>query len=155
METVETIDQILARQPFFADFAPDYARLVAGCARLCQFQAGEYLFREGQAADNFFLIRHGRVALEIAMPGRPPVVVATASDSDVLGAAWLVAPYRTMFDARALEFTRAISFDAKCLRDKCEADHSLGYEMMKRFLPVFVKRLHATRMQILDVYGNG
>jgi CRP-like cAMP-binding protein len=155
METTETIGQILARQPFFADFPPEYSELVAGCARLCQFQPGEYLFREGDAADSFFLIRHGCVALEVAMPGRLPVIVATANDGEVLGAAWLVEPYRSMFDARAVNFTRALSFDAKCLRDKSEADRSLGYEMMKRFLPIFVKRLHAARLQILDVYGKG
>ena len=155
METTETIGQILARQPFFADFPPEYSELVAGCAHLCQFQPGEYLFREGEAADRFFLIRHGCVALEVAMPGRPPVIVATLNDGEVLGAAWLVAPYRSMFDARAINFARTLSFDAKCLRDKSEADHSLGYEMMKRFLPVMAKRLHASRLQILDVYGKG
>jgi hypothetical protein len=50
--------------------------------------------------------------------------------------------------------TRAIGIDAACLRGKCEADHDLGYEMMKRFLPILVQRLHATRLQILDVYGK-
>ena len=37
--------------------------------------------------------------------------------------------------------------------EKCEADHDLGYALMKRFLPVLVQRLQATRLQILDVYG--
>lgn len=155
METVETIDQILAKIPFFEDFPAEYAELIAGCARLCHFDAGAYLFREGQAADSFFLIRHGRVALEIAPPARAPIVVATLADGEIVGASWLVAPYRSMFEARAMDFTRAISFDATCLRGKCDADPHLGYEMMKRFLPVFVKRLNATRMQILDVYGTG
>ena len=66
----------------------------------------------------------------------------------------LAAPYRAEFDARAMEPVRAIAIDAKCLRGKCEEDHHLGYEMMKRFLPLVVERLHATRMQILDVYGQ-
>ena len=43
--------------------------------------------------------------------------------------------------------------DATCLRGKCEADHDLGYELMQRFVPVLVERLHGTRMQMLDVYG--
>jgi CRP/FNR family transcriptional regulator, cyclic AMP receptor protein len=43
--------------------------------------------------------------------------------------------------------------DGSCLRQKCEADHDLGYEMMKRFMPVLIERLQATRIQILDVYG--
>ena len=59
-----------------------------------------------------------------------------------------------MFDARATELTRAIGIDAACLRGKCDADPVLGYEMMRRFLPVVVKRLNATRLQLLDVYGK-
>jgi CRP-like cAMP-binding protein len=100
------------------------------------------------------LIRHGKVALEITTPGRPPIIFATLREGDIVGASWLAPPYLWMFDARAMELTRAIGIDAACLRRKCEADHHLGYEMMKRFLPVFVKRLHDTRLQILDVYGR-
>ena len=57
-------------------------------------------------------------------------------------------------DVRAVELTRAIGIDARCLRDKCEADPRLGYELMKRIVPIVVGRLHDTRMQILDVYGK-
>ena len=70
-----------------------------------------------------------------------------------MGASWLVPPYRWMFDARAMDLTRAIGMDGACLREKCEADHHLGYEMMKRFLSILVERLDATRIQILDAYG--
>ena len=73
---------------------------------------------------------------------------------EVVGASWLVAPYRTMFDARASTLVRAIGIDAACLRGKCDDDHDLGYEMMKRFIPILANRLQATRLQILDVYGS-
>ena len=152
---METMDRILGEHPFFADFPPEYAELVAGCARNHAFHAGEYLIRESDPADSFFLIRHGKVALEIAAAGRPPVLIATLGEGEIVGASWLVPPYRTMFDARAMEPTRAIGIDAKCLRGKCEDDHHLGYEMMKRFLPVIARRLQATRLQIMDVYGKG
>ena len=112
------------------------------------------MFHEGGAADEFFLVRHGKIALEIDAPGRAPIVFETVGVGDFVGASWLIPPYRWAFDARAVELTRATSIDAACLRGKCEADHDLGYEMMKRFLPPLVKRLHATRLQLLDVYGK-
>ena len=151
---METMDQILGKHPFFDGFPPEYVPLLAGCARNHGFHAGEYLIHEGDPADSFFLIRQGKVALEITVPGRPPAIIATLGEGEIVGASWLVPPYRTMFDARAVESTRAIGIDAKCLRGKCEDDHSLGYEMMKRFLPIIAKRLQATRLQILDVYGK-
>lgn len=148
------LDVTLREHPFFAGFAEEHSHILSGCARNRRFDAGHYLFHEGDPADEFFLIRHGRVALEVAAPGQAPVVIATLRKGEVVGASWLIAPYRWMFDARAIELTRAIGIDAACLRGKCDADPRLGYEMMKRFLPILVKRLNATRLQLLDVYGK-
>ena len=151
---MEAIEDILSEHPFFDHLPPDLARLVGGSARTHRFDAGQYLCHEGDPADEFFLIRHGTVALEIVQPGRRPIVFETVGPGEVVGASWLVAPYRTMFDARASTLVRAIGIDAACLRGKCDDDHDLGYEMMKRFIPILANRLQATRLQILDVYGS-
>lgn len=152
--TVKSMDQILGQHRFFADFPYAFAKLIAGCAHNTRFRPGEYLAHEGDRADNFFILSEGKVALEVVVAGKSPVVITTLGAQDVVGVSWLVPPYCWMFDARAIEDVRAISIDAKCLRGKCEADHDLGYEMMKRLLPVLTQRLYAARMQILDVYGK-
>ncbi len=151
---MEGLERFLKEQAFFAGFPEDQIALVAGCARNHRFDPGQYLFREGDPADEFFLIRHGRVALEIAAPGQPPIVMSTLAEGEIVGASWLLPPYRWNFDARALELVRALGIDAACLRGKCEGDHHLGYEMMKRFAPIMVQRLHAAQLQILNVYGK-
>lgn len=61
-------------------------------------------------------------------------------------------PYRWKFDAYALELARAIALDGRCLREKAETDHDLGYELLKRIAQVMEERLHATRLQLLNVY---
>jgi len=149
---MKRIDALLKELPFFAALSGEQYRIISGCARNRRFDAGEYLFREGAPADEFLVIRHGDVALEIASPGQAPVVIATLHEGEVVGAAWLVPPYRWMYDARAMGLTRGIGIDAQCLRGKCDADPGLGYEMMKLFLPMLVKGLHATQLQLLDVY---
>ena len=151
---MEGLEHILGEHPFFAGFDSAHSRLISGCARNHRFDAGHYLFREGEPANEFFLIRHGKVALEIVASGQAPIVVATLGAGEIVGASWLVPPYRWNFDARAVELTRAIGMDARCLRDKCEADHDLGYEMMKRVVAVMTQRLDDTRLQVLDVYGQ-
>ena len=151
---MEELERILSEHPFFGTLPQEHSQLLAGCAKNHRFNARQFLFHEGDAANEFFLIRHGKIALEIVAPGKAPIVIETLQDGDIVGASWLVPPYRRMFDARAVELTRAISMDAACLRGKCEADHHLGYEMMKRFLPVLVGRLNATRLQILVAYGQ-
>jgi CRP-like cAMP-binding protein len=149
------LETIVLAHPFFAGFEAELGELVSGCARNLRFEPGQYLFREGDDAKEFYLIRHGTVALEILPPGRPPVVFATEREGDIVGTSWLVPPYRWRFDARAVELTRAIGIDAQCLRNKCEADHHLGYELMKRFLPAIVQQLDEARLQLLDLYGTG
>lgn len=150
---METLERLLLAHPFLAGLDPALGGVLVGCARNLRFAPGAFLFREGEAADTFYLIREGSVALELHIPGRPPLVVATLGEGELVGASWIVPPYRWSYDARATTPTRAFGLDAACLRQKCDADHHLGYEMMKRLLPVMVKRMEAGRHQLLDVYG--
>ncbi len=151
---IRGLESLLAEHPFFEGLEPDYVSFIAGCGANVKFEAGEYIFREGEPADHFYIIRHGRVQLEIFVPERGPLAIETIGEGEVLGAAWLFPPYRWSLDARALEMTRAVALDGACLRGKCEEDHHLGYELMRRFAPIITKRLQATRLQILDVYGR-
>lgn len=148
------IKELIRDHPFFAGLDDAYLNLAAGCASNTHFKAGEYLFHEGDAADQFFLLRGGRVRLEIAAPGRAPVIVETIQAGEVIGWSWLFPPYLWQFDAQATETVRATAFDGKCLRGKCAANHDLGYELAMRSAQVLMQRLQATRLQLLDVYGT-
>ena len=151
---VEDLDRIVREHPFFQEL-PGWCRsLVTGCARNARFEPGEHVFREGSDAGNFYLLREGRVALELASGEGSVITFQTIGAGEVLGASWLVPPYRWTFDARALERTRAIALDAVCLRTKCEENPELGWDLMKRFVPVLVERMQAARLQMLDVYGR-
>jgi CRP/FNR family cyclic AMP-dependent transcriptional regulator len=88
------------------------------------------------------------------VPQRGAVTIETLHGGDVLGWSWLVPPHRTVYDARALGVVRTIALDGACLRGKCEEDPRLGYELLKRFTEVIVERLQATRLRLLDVYGQ-
>jgi CRP-like cAMP-binding protein len=66
----------------------------------------------------------------------------------------LIPPHHWQLDARAVEPTRALALDGKCMRTKCEADHDLGYELLKRFAHIIEERLLQARLQLLDVYGK-
>jgi CRP-like cAMP-binding protein len=151
---METLEPLLAEHPFFKALDENYLNLVVGCAANARFEAGEFLGREGGNADNFYLIRHGQVSLQVASPGRGVMVVQTLGEGDILGWSWLVPPYRWTLDAQAVTLTRATALDGKCLRAKCEANHDLGYELLKRFTQIMMQRLEAARMQLLDIYGT-
>lgn len=145
---------VLAKHPFFADLDAETLDLISGCAANASFKPGEYIFREGDPADQFYIIRFGKISVEINAPGRGPHPVQTLGAGEVLGWSWLIPPHRWRFDSRALELVRAISLDGKCLRAKCDENHRLGYRLLSRFSGVMAKRLEATRLQLMDVYGK-
>jgi CRP-like cAMP-binding protein len=153
--TIRGLETLLSEHPFFSGLAPDTISFIAGCGSNVTFQAGEYVFREGEPADSFYIIRHGVVQMEIFVPGRGPLAIETIGPGEVLGWSWLFPPYRWSLDARALELVRAVALDGACLRGKCEDDPKLGYELMKRFARVMMERLQAARIQLLDLYGHG
>jgi CRP/FNR family transcriptional regulator, cyclic AMP receptor protein len=151
---METIDTLLRGVPVFEGLSADELTLLAGCAGNVHFDQSAMLFREGDAADTFYLVRHGSVALEMYVPARGPAIIETLEAGEVVGWSWLFPPYRWHFDARALTPVRATAFDGACLRGKCEEDPSLGYALMSRFAQVLIERLQWTRLRLLDLYGH-
>jgi CRP/FNR family cyclic AMP-dependent transcriptional regulator len=151
---METLERVLSEHAFFKGLDPPYVRLLVGCASNVRFDQNALLFREGDEADRFYIIRHGKVAIRLFTPDRGPITIETLGNGEVIGWSWLIPPYLWHFSARAEELTRAIALDGKCLRTKCEEDRALGYELLKRFAHIIEQRLQATRLQLLDMYGT-
>ena len=151
---MRTIEDLLTEAPAFTGMSAEHLELIAGCAVNQTFGPGDFVLREGEPANRFYVIRKGQVGIETFVPERGALTVETVDEGELLGWSWLVPPYRVALDARARTTTHTIAFDAECLRGKCEQDGVLGYELMKRFVPVIVERLQATRIRLLDVYGH-
>jgi CRP/FNR family transcriptional regulator, cyclic AMP receptor protein len=152
--TVRSIAEYLSGHPFFAVLDAASVAELAGCARNEHIRTGAYLFREGGTTERFYVIMHGRIALQLHSPGTGPLVLETVSNGEVLDWPWLIPPHRWPFDARAAEPTSVVSLDSACLRAKCDADPRLGYELTQRVAQVMSDRLLATRLRLLDLYGD-
>ncbi len=141
-----------ADHAFLKDLGDRHLMLLATGAKPASFAAGDYLAKEGEAAKAFFLIRSGHVALGTHSAERGNVDVQTVGPGDALGWSWLVAPHRWRFDCRAIDKVNAIAFNAEWLREQCEQDHELGYQLLKHLIGAIAGRLAATRLQLLDVH---
>jgi CRP-like cAMP-binding protein len=151
---MRTLDAVIAESPAFAHLDLEHLALVAGCGRNVSFDQDDRLFREGDPANEFYLVRRGLAALETYVPNRGQVTIYTAGPGEILGWSWLVAPHRWHFSGRAIDGLQAIRFDGQCLRRKCEDDPRLGYALLTRFAQLLVERLQATRLQVMDIYGD-
>lgn len=150
---MENLERIIAECPFFAGLDHAYLDLIVGCASNVRFEKGAYIFREGTPADTFYLIREGTVTVEIFAPQHRPIVVATIGEGEIVGWSWLLPPYAWRFHGHAVNNVRAIALDGKCLRAKCEENHDLGYEILKRLVQIIENRLDEARFQLVDVYA--
>jgi len=142
----------LAReQPFFRGFEPQEAGKLAALARPVHFARDEIIYREGEECDDFYLVVSGRVVLEITPPsGRFPFDTVEAGDE--FGWTAVLGSHDRVLQARALQDTQVLAFDAARLRALCESDTALGYDLMRKLLAAAVERLQAVRLEVMDLY---
>ena len=149
-----TLEPILRKHPFFAELQDGDLKLICGCAKNVRFGSGEIIAKEGQSADEFYLLREGRIAVAMPSPNGGCLNIDTLDAGEVVGWSWLFPPYIWQFDLIAVTPIRALSMDGRCLRTKCDDDPRLGYDLMKRFSRVMAERLAAARLQAIDLYGG-
>lgn len=138
----------VAGHPFLAGLSSAQLDALADCAMRIRFSTGDVIFREGDPANRFYLLIKGKVALETARDEKH-VTVQTIHGGDVLGWSWLFPPYYTHFAARAIEPTEAMFFYGTRLREMCENDHDLGYDILSRIAKVVIDRLVAAQKQLV------
>jgi CRP/FNR family transcriptional regulator, cyclic AMP receptor protein len=142
------LDALVAHHPFFIGLKPEHIRLLADCAMATNFERNQIIFRAGEMANRFYLIEQGHVNLE-AGDEEQPVVIDRIGAGDLLGWSWIFPPYRWHFAARATEPTGAIFFYGTILREYCERDPALGYELFKRMSEIMMKRLQRARGELI------
>lgn len=149
---MESIKSMLTEHPFFKDFAVDHVKKIIDITSEIRFNPGQYIFRDGEDANTFYLICQGIISLEVYVPNRGPVTLGRLEAGDVLGWSWLYTPHRWHFDARALEAAQMLVLNGKVLRKMIEEDHEFGFQMMKKISLVIEDRLQATRVKLMEVY---
>lgn len=149
-QIVEPLATRVALHPFLAGLNHTQLALLTDCAMAAHFKKGQTILREGEFANRFYLIESGRVELESDAGLGDPIAIETIGPGDLLGWSWMFPPYVWHFTARAVEPTEAIFFYGTILREYCERDPSLGYELFKRMSAVMITRLQSARQKMLD-----
>jgi CRP-like cAMP-binding protein len=144
---------LVAAHPLLAGLPGDAVNEVAGCARNMAYEAGALLIRDGAPADTLYLVRRGRVAIEVQAPGTGTIVIETVGPGSAVGWSWLWPPYRSHFYARAVDPVGAVAVDGECLRLKAATDPALGYALMTRIAALLLERLHATQTRLLELHS--
>ena len=151
---IEPMRTRVALHPFLAGMNRSQVALLTDCAMAVHFEKGQIIFREGEMANRFYLIETGKVVLESSERFGNPVIIDMIGPGDLLGWSWMFPPYTWRLTARAVEPTSAIFFYGTILREYCERDCSLGYELFKRMAPVMIKRMQAARRKMVAIQSG-
>jgi CRP/FNR family transcriptional regulator, cyclic AMP receptor protein len=143
----------LSGHAFMSGMPDGYVGVLAQACRVIRVPAGHRFFSEADAANRFWLIASGHVALDIDVPGRTALILETLGKGDLLGLSWLVPPYEWQFGAAAVQETMAFELDAAAVRAACEEDPGLGYQLLRRVMSAALSRLQAGRIRMLDLYS--
>lgn len=117
-----------------------------------RFDPGAIILREGQPADRVYLVCSGKVAIDLPLPNRNALTIATSGAPAVIGWSWIFPDHQWHFQARAMEPTRTIVIDGKGLLEMFERDHAFGYETIRRISRMIHDRLQSTTQQLLDAF---
>lgn len=144
----------IGQMSFFSGLSDAQLDQLTAFASGMRYSSQQRLFKSDTDADKFYIIRDGKVGIEIPAIAGEPLRVQTLGNGGVLGWSWLIPPYRWLFDARALVASDIIAIDGVKLREQCDADPSLGYQLMKRFAVLMAERLQASRVAAIKQYAG-
>lgn len=145
------IMRMLKKQSFFSGLSDGQLSEVAKLSRMRRVKEGEELAKEGDAADEFYIVKTGAVSISTVVDGKP-ISVTEIESGRLFGWSWLISPYKWTFSAYAVEDSQLLAVQGKALREKCEEDKELGYLLIKKVAETTASRLIETRKQLADYY---
>jgi CRP/FNR family cyclic AMP-dependent transcriptional regulator len=150
----DAIRTYLGQLPFLAGLSSSQIDTLASFSTAARYNAQQRLFKSDTDAEKFYIIRDGKVGVEIPAVAGEPLRLQTLGNGGILGWSWLIPPYHWLFDARALTGSDIIAVDGVKLREHFEQDNALGYQLIKRFLVLMAERLNASRMAAIKAHSE-
>jgi CRP-like cAMP-binding protein len=152
---VKQLQYVLQELRFSAQMPRDVLDQLAAASTIAQVRAGVFVFREGAKNDNLYLVRSGRVGLEMNVPGRGTVRILTVGPGEMVGWSALLGNGKMTASAVAVEDTDFVVAPADKLRELCDSNRAFGFHLMRQMADALSKRLVATRLQLLDLFADG
>ena len=144
--------QTLQEIRFLHDIDPAHLEQIAGIAQFCDFDTDDVVFREGESAQNVYLVVSGKLSLELSPSTAYRKQLVSVGPGEMLGWSSLVESPRFTATAIVAEPARLVQIDGVRLRAICDGDPKFGYDFMCRTMRALAKRLTATWTQLSHLY---
>ncbi|HEX3657560.1 MAG TPA: cyclic nucleotide-binding domain-containing protein [Pirellulales bacterium] len=150
----QPLAEVLDRLVFTAALPQQVSAVLASMSKLERFSAGQVIFREGDATRILYVVVSGRVMLEMQVPGRAPMRILSLGPGEMLAWSAVLNQGGMTATARVVEDVEVVAICAGRLLEICEQNPQIGYALMRQVAIALSERLVATRLQLLNVFGE-
>ena len=149
----QSTTEYLSGHEFFSEFSDDLLKFLCECSSMHEIKKGQILFLQGEHADKFYVVRSGRISLQMPAIMGPTLEIQTVDEDQVLGWSWLISPYQWNFQTKAEDDSELLQFDGAAILAQCELDPKLGFELVKKFAALMSVGLNAARLKMMDEWN--
>jgi CRP-like cAMP-binding protein len=149
----QSITEYLSAHEFFSEFSDDSLKFLCECSSTREIKKGQILFLQGENADKFYVVRNGRISIQMPAIMGPALEIQTVDKDQVLGWSWLISPYQWNFQAKAEEDSELLQFDGTAILARCEQEPKFGYELLKKFAALMSVGLNAARQKMMNEWN--
>ena len=140
---------------FLDRFSPPIREKLLSFAETFRFKAGKDIIGEGDHSEYLYIIKSGRVAVEMTMAPKGRRIIRTAEAGEMISWSSLVEPHRSTASLRAAQDVEAFGIKGDLLIVESHKDIQLGFELYRALTEVIAGRLNATRLQFVNIYSVG
>jgi CRP-like cAMP-binding protein len=152
MSNLSTAEYLSAHE-FFSEFSDDLLKFLNECSSTHEIKKGQILFRQGENADKFYVVRTGLISLQMPAIIGPALEIQTLDKDQVLGWSWLISPYKWNFQTKAEEDSELLQFDGVAILARCEQEPAFGYELLKKFAALMSVGLNVARQKMMEEWN--
>ncbi len=149
----QSTTEYLSSHEFFSGFNDDILKFLCECSSMHEIKKGQILFRQGENADKFYVLRNGCISIQMPAIMGPNLEIQALGKNQILGWSWLIPPFKWSFQAMAEEDSELFMFDGTAILARCEREPKFGYELLKKFAALMSMRLDAARQKMMDEWN--
>lgn len=143
----------IKRIGFFKDFTEEELKAVQEICDEKSYRAGDIIFVEDTPADNLYVLKSGKISIDIKVSGGRSLSVLTLSNfADPLGWSALVEPFRFTASGRCVTDSTIIYIDGFRLLELIKKDYRMGFLIMRRIAQLISQRIKDTRLQLIHTF---
>ncbi|MGA2731444.1 MAG: ATP-binding protein [Syntrophobacteraceae bacterium] len=141
------IRKALRKSSLFGDLSDEERDKIAQFSREMTFETGDILFREGDSADNIFIVLKGTAAVEVGLLGRQRrrcATIATACRGESVGWSAGIGSQKYLASAYAVEKTATVVVDRRAVHSLFADNPASGLRVMEKLVDLARSRLSRT-----------